>query len=236
MSNNNSKIVLITGGNKGIGFELTKLFLNDNYKTIVVARDFSKFNLKNKLLTTINCDLANKNQVNQLLKKLPKIDILINNAGVMNSLPYDEYPQEDIDHLMQLNLNTPVKMITELSKKMLEQKFGRIVSTASVAGQIGHPDVWYGISKAGVINFTKSFARIFENSGIIINAVAPGPVETKMLDVIPEFRKKTIKEAVYLKRFAYASEVANTIFWLATKSPDYINGSCLDLNNGVNHR
>ncbi|UDQ97707.1 SDR family oxidoreductase [Lentisphaerota bacterium WC36G] len=232
-----NKTVLITGGNKGIGLEVTKLFLaTECERVIVIGRDFSQFSIKNDCLEIIKCNLANVIEVDNLLKNLPKIDILINNAGVMNSLPYDNYPEDKMAMLMQLNLYTPVKMITELSKTMKEQKFGRIVSVASVAGQIGHPDVWYGISKAGVVNYTKTFARLFENDNIIINAVAPGPVETDMLAVIPEFRKAMIKDSVYSKRFAKASEIAQTIFWLASESPEYLNGSCIDLNNGLNHR
>jgi 3-oxoacyl-[acyl-carrier protein] reductase len=116
---------------------------------------------------------------------------------------------------------------------MIRRGRGRIVNNASIAGQIGHPDVWYGISKAGLINATKSFAKLLGPHGIVINAVAPGPVETDMLDVIPEPRKKAIKQAVYTGRFAHADEVAKAMFWLGTDSPDYINGICIDINNGA---
>ncbi len=192
--------------------------------------------MPSKLITTIECDLSNSSEVEKLLDNLPKIDILINNAGVMNSLPFNDYPQDKLAMLMQLNLYTPVKLISELSKQMMSQNYGRIVNVASVAGQVGHPDVWYGISKAAIINATKSFAQILGGKGIVINAVAPGPVETNMLNVIPEPRKKAVKAAAYLNRFAMAAEVAETIYWLATKSPEYINGTCIDINNGINHR
>ena len=95
---------------------------------------------------------------------------------------------------------------------MLERKSGRIVSVASVAGQIGHPDIWYGASKAGLINATKSFAKIFAPSGVVINAVAPGPTLTDMMSVIPEDRKKYMKSNTYTNRFASPAEIAKTIF------------------------
>lgn len=116
---------------------------------------------------------------------------------------------------------------------MVANGSGRIVNNASIAGEIGHPDVWYGITKAGMINMTKSFAKIFGPSGVVVNAVAAGPVETDMLNVIPEARKAAIKQAVYTGRFAQPSEVADTIFWLATDCPEYINGTCIDINNGA---
>ena len=80
---------------------------------------------------------------------------------------------------------------------------------------------------------TKSFAKILGPSGIVANAVAAGPVETDMLDIIPEQRKKTIKEAVYTGRFAYPAEVADTLYWLATDCPEHTNGTCIDINNGA---
>lgn len=134
---------------------------------------------------------------------------------------------------MNINLYAPIEFIKYVSKSMIDSGNGRIVNTASIAGQIGHPDIWYGISKAGIINATKSFAKLLGAKGIIINAVAPGPVETDMMNVIPEQRKKDIKSNVYLDRFAKPEEVAKTIYWLATDSPEYINGTCIDINNGA---
>lgn len=138
-----------------------------------------------------------------------------------------------IDEIIQVNIKAPVALIREISKVMISKGFGRIINNASIAGEIGHPDIWYGITKAGIINMTKSFAKILGPSGIVVNAVAAGPVETEMLKIIPEQRKKDIKNAVYTGRFAYPEEIADTIYWLATESPEYINGTCIDINNGA---
>ena len=151
----------------------------------------------------------------------------------MYSLPYDQYPDEKKQSIMKLNLEAPVELIKAVAPGMIKKGAGRIVNNASIAGQIGHPDIWYGITKAGLINLTKSFARLLGPKGIVINAVAPGPVETAMLSVIPEERKKAIKKMVYTGRFARADEVAGAMFWLVTESPEYINGTCLDINNGA---
>lgn len=226
--------VLITGGNKGIGLETTRVFLKNNYKVVVVARDFKNFEYGyNENVEEIEYDVSNINGISELVKKIGHVDILVNNAGIMNSIPYDIYPEEKINRIMDINLYAPIEFIKEVSKSMIEAASGRIVNTASIAGQIGHPDIWYGISKAGIINATKSFAKLLGPKGIIINAVAPGPVETEMMNVIPEQRKKDIKSSVYLDRFAKPEEVAKTIYWLATDSPEYINGTCIDINNGA---
>lgn len=228
------KTVLITGGNKGIGLETTRLFQKLDYKVFVVARDFSDGLLQSADTIIKKCfDLTDIERIPRLVSELGHIDVLINNAGVMHSIPYDNYPQEKIDQMIKLNIEAPVALMREVSKSMIINGNGRIVNNASIAGEIGHPDVWYGITKAGLINATKSFAKILGPKGIVINAVAPGPVETDMLHVIPEDRKKAILNAVYTGRFARPEEVAKAIVWLATESPEYINGTCLDINNGA---
>lgn len=227
------KTAVVTGGNKGIGLETTRLFLERGFDVAVVARDFSSFPLAgDEHVRPIPFDLSEVEKIPALVAGIGTIDVLINNAGVMYALPFDNYPPEKVAMMFRLNLEAPVALIREVSAGMAARGNGRIVNNASVAGQIGHPDVWYGITKAGLINATKSFARLLGSKGIIVNAVAPGPVETDMLDIIPEARKKAIKQAVFTGRFAHADEVAKTIVWLATDSPEYINGTCIDINNG----
>ena len=229
-----AKTVLITGGNKGIGLAATEKFVADGYDVIVVARDFEGFLFSEyPNVKTVEYDLVNVEGLPGLIAQLPPVDILINNAGLMLSLPYDDYPQGKVAEIINVNIAAPVALIRETAKSMIEKGWGRIVNNASIAGEIGHPDIWYGITKAGLINITKSFAKLLGAKGIVVNAVAAGPVETDMLAVIPEQRKKEIKKMVYTGRFAYAEEVAQTIYWLATDCPEYINGTCIDLNNGA---
>jgi 3-oxoacyl-[acyl-carrier protein] reductase len=220
------KTVLITGGNRGIGLELTKKILALKYKVIVIARDFNGFELADKV-ECVKYDLINVEGIPKLVATLGQIDILINNAGVMYSLPFNEYPKEKVNSILKLNLEAPIKLIEECVKSGAT----RVVNNASIAGQIGHPDVWYGISKAGLINATKSFAKIFDGK-VVINAVAPSPVETDMLASIPLARREAFLKTVVTKRFAYADEVAKTMLWLATESPEYINGTTIDINSG----
>ena len=226
--------VLITGGNRGIGLETTRLFVDSGFTVTVVARDFSDFDLASH--PAVNCveyDLVQIDGIARMISRLSGVDILINNAGVMYSKPWDDYPREMKNSIMRLNLEAPVALIQAVAPYMISRGAGRIVNNASIAGQIGHPDIWYGITKAGLINLTKSFARLLGPRGITVNAVAPGPVETDMLAVIPEERKKIIKNTVYTNRFARPEEVASTMYWLATECPEYINGTCIDINNGA---
>ncbi len=220
------KTVLITGGNKGIGLELTKAFLELEYRIIVVARDFKDFAYKNEV-ECIEYDLTDVENIPKLVASMGKIDILINNAGVMYSLPYNDYPQEKVNSMLKLNLEAPIKLIEECVKAGVT----RVVNNASVAAYTGHPDIWYGMTKAALINATKSFAKIYEGK-VILNAVAASPVDTDMQKVNTPERKEAFKKSVITGRFATADEVAKTILWLATESPEYINGTTVDMNNG----
>ena len=225
------KTALVTGGNKGIGLEVTKAFVALDYDVIVLARNFKNFELEtHPNIKMITFDLAQVDAIPALIASLPAIDILINNAGIMYAIPYQSYENNKINAMLKINLEAPVKLIEEVAKSMLTRG-GRIVNNTSIAGQIGHPDIWYGITKAGLINATKSFSKIFDGK-IIINAVAPSPVATDMLNTIPQARQEAFLKSVISKRFAMPEEIAKTIVWLATESPEYINGTVIDINNG----
>lgn len=227
--------VLITGGTSGIGLEISKLFIAEKYDVIIIAKDFSVFpqELKEKA-KLVTFDLQKVNKIPQIAQEIDSVDILINNAGVINSLPYESYPEDKKDMIIKVNLEAPIALITEFAKGMIEKRKGRIVSVASIAGEIGNSDIWYAATKAGVINFTKSFARLLGEKGIVINCVAPSMVEgTKMFDAIPLERKKDQIKRMLTHEFIKPKSVAETVYWLATKSPTFINGTCIDINNGV---
>ncbi len=212
---------------------VTKKFLAEGFQVNVVARDFSGFKLKDKKIKVLEYDLTNFKDIPGLVKKIGQVDCLVNNAGMMNSLPFTDYSQEKMEKIIALNIQTPVALIREVSKYMLKKGKGRIVNVASIAGHIGHPDIWYGVTKAGMINITKSFAKLLGPKGLVINAVAPGPINTQMLATIPSVRVAELKKGSFLNRIAKPEEVAEAIYWLGTNSPEYINGICLDINNGA---
>lgn len=229
--------ILITGGNKGIGLALTQKFVNNGDHVTIIARDFSNqeaFDYQHHpLVNCIEFDLTDIHNLPGLVEQIDQIDVLINNAGLLQSITYDNYPDERRDYSLNLNIVSPVQLTTLLEAKLRASSDykPRVVNNASIAGQIGHPDIWYGIAKAGLINATKAFAKAFQGE-IIVNAVAPSPVETEMLNSIPEQRQQAFLKNTISGRFATAQEVADTLFWLATDSPEYINGVCIDINNG----
>jgi 3-oxoacyl-[acyl-carrier protein] reductase len=225
---------IVTGGNRGIGLEISKNLLDSGYEVHVLSR--SGIDTPPKGMISWTADLSDYEQVIQIVDKIGPAEVLINNAGIMNTKTASDYNSEEILHILNVNLITAVRLSVRLAEQMANRGGGRIVSIGSIAGQIGHPDIWYGISKAGIVNAMRSLARTFGPKGVVANTVAPGPVETEMMKSIPQERKDRIKAATITQRFCTAAEVAKTVCWLATDAPVYINGEVLDLNNGTNYR
>ena len=227
------KRVLITGGNRGIGLSVSQAMLDLDYEIIVVAREFNGFALGGlPSVFEYEYDLSNVDGLGKLVDKIGHVDILINNAGFMQpKYSYDNYPKDAKENIMNVDLYAPVELMNIVSKSMKKQGSGRIVNVASIAGQIGHPDIWYGIAKAGLINATKIYGKLLGSHGITVNCVAPSPTETDMQIDNSAERKKEFKKTVSTGRFAQPDEVAKAIVWLATDCPVYINGTTIDIND-----
>jgi 3-oxoacyl-[acyl-carrier protein] reductase len=180
----------------------------------------------------IEYDLTGIAGIAALVESLGVIDTLVNNAGVLYCDPYASIPEAHQLEILAVNLQAPVALITAVSPQMIARKEGRIVNVGSVAAFTGHPDLWYGITKAGLLNLTKSWATQLGPHGVLINAVAPGPTHSYMYEQLPQSRKDMVSRTVYSGRAARPAEVAETILWLGTLSPEYVNGTTLDCNNG----
>lgn len=225
---------IITGGNRGIGLEISKRLLGRGFEVHVLSR--SGIDSPPDGVISWTADLSDYDQTIQIVDKIGHVDVLINNAGIMNTKTAGDYCYDEILHILNVNLVTSVRLSVHLAEKMANNGGGRIVSTGSIAGEIGHPDIWYGISKAGIMNAMRSLARTFGPRGVITSSVAPGPVETEMMKSIPQDRKDRLKAATITQRFCSSEEVAETVCWLATDAPATINGEVIDLNNGANYR
>jgi NAD(P)-dependent dehydrogenase (short-subunit alcohol dehydrogenase family) len=213
------KTALITGFNRGIGKVTAEKFLNAGWRVIGICRN-TEDAFQHENLTAIPFDLSNVEAIADLVSQIDSLDVLINNAGIINGTR---------DEKLSINLISPVELAIQLGEKM---NTGRIVNLASIAGYIGHSDLWYGVTKAGLINATKSLAQRFKGK-IIVNAVAPGPVDTDMIKEIPEERITNIVSKTAHKRVAKPEEVADTVFWLATESTEYVNGTCIHISDGA---
>ncbi len=225
------RTALITGAGRGIGLATAKAFLGAGWRVLALDKDFTPFDATGKV-DRIQYDLTDIAGIAALAKSLGEIHTLVNNAGVLYCDPYETIPEAHKREILAVNLEAPVALITALSPQMAARKDGRIVNVGSVAAFTGHPDLWYGITKAGILNLTKSWAAQLGRHGVLVNAVAPGPTHTDMYEQLPQSRKDMVSRSVYSGRAARPGEVAEAILWLGSASPEYVNGTTLDCNNG----
>jgi NAD(P)-dependent dehydrogenase (short-subunit alcohol dehydrogenase family) len=220
--------VLVTGAARGIGLATARAFSAAGWKVLALDKDFSGFDLKEA--ERIEFDLRNLQEIRKLAKH--EVHTLVNNAGVLFCDPYDSIPEANKREVLMVNIEAPAALITAFAPQMKARKSGRIVNVGSVAAFTGHPDLWYGITKAGILNLTKAWARELGPHGVLVNAVAPGPTQTAMYDQLPQSRKDGVMKSVYSGRVCRPEEVAQAILWLGSACPEYINGTTLDVNNG----
>ena len=218
----------MTGAARGIGRAAAQLFLEAGWRVLALDKDSTDL----EKAEPIRYDLQELAGIPALIARLGEIDALVNNAGTLYCDPHDDFPEAHALEILTVNLRAPVALIEAVAPQMRRRKRGRVVNVASVAAFTGHPDLWYGASKAALVNVTKSYAGYLGRDGILVNAVAPGPTLTDMYERLPQSRKDAVMRAVYSGRPCSPQEVAQAIFWLGTSSPDYLSGATLDVNNG----
>jgi 3-oxoacyl-[acyl-carrier protein] reductase len=216
------RTALVTGAVRGIGRATADALQKAGLKV-----------LRLDLQGEIAYDLTNLAGIPKLVDSLGEIHVLVNNAGIQNAVPISEYTEAQRRRIIAVNLEAPVELIRAVSKQMIARREGRIVNLASIASWQPHPDLWYGITKAGVVSMTKSFASYLGRHGIQVNAVAPGPVDTELLQRIDAARREGLLKVVYSGRVGKPEEIAATIAWLATAAPPIINGAIVDINDGT---
>ena len=232
---------IVTGGNRGIGACIVEDIQtkDPDAQIIIISRQKPDDALTSKSdgISWVQADLSTQEGINATKNTFSGADVLINNAGIMiGKNPFD-ISDEERKLMVAINQNAVVELslafIAEHNKNKTKTITRRIINNASIAAQIGHPDMWYGMTKAAIVNLTKSIAKYHGADGIICNCVAPSTVSTDMMNMIPDERKKMMKAVAVTGRFAEPQEIAQTIVWLATQSPEYMNGACIDINNTI---
>lgn len=220
------KKVLITGGATGIGKATALLFKQKGYDVFITYNqsepDFDG-------ITKIKCNLENENEIIELFNQIGSIDILVNNAGISLIKQINDTTAEEYDKIMRINTRSHFLCSREAVKLMLKSHSGAIVNVSSMWGQLGAScEIAYSMSKAAVIGLSRSLAQELAPSGITVNCVCPGIIDTRMNSM---FEKSELEEEVPIGRLGTAEEVADAIYFLSQNK--YITSQILGVNGGI---
>ena len=239
------KVAIVTGGNRGIGLAIARLLAEDGASVVVSGRDAARLEAAVKELESLGApamavaaDAAKREDADGLVEatreRFGRIDVLVNNAGITRDQLLVRMKDDDWDQVLDTNLRGVFLMTRAVGKVMMRQKSGRIINIASTAGAMGNPgQVNYSAAKAGVIGLTKAAGRELAHWNILVNAVAPGLIETDMAASIPAEAREAMLQQVPLKRIGQGREVAEVVRFLAGDGASYITGQTIHVNGGL---
>ena len=238
------KVVVITGGSRGIGFATAQAFLREGAKVVITASKQDnadkavsalKESFPNSVTGGIAPDLASYESVKTAFDKVAEefgtIDVLVNNAGVSESTPFANYTEELFDKVIDLNVKGVFTAARAASEIMERNGSGVILNTSSMVSISGQPSgVAYPVSKFAVNGFTVSLARELGPKGIRVNAVAPGIIETDMMKAVPKEVIEPMVARIPLRRMGKPEDIANAFVFLASEDASYITGVVLSVD------
>lgn len=241
-----NKVALITGATRGIGRQIAVTLAKEGYD---IALNYRRENedlhsvVREVELNQVQCfavkgDVSSfsdcEELVRQVIEKFGRIDVLVNNAGITKDMLLMRMKKEDFEQVIDVNLVGTFNVTKNVITSMLKARSGRIINISSVVGVSGNAgQTNYAASKAGMIGFTKSLAKEVASRGILVNAVAPGFVETSMTEVLKDEVKEEIAKSIPLRRMGTSQDVANVVKFLASEDSSYVTGQVLHVDGGM---
>tara|TARA_B110000014_G_C20048275_1_gene545199 strand:- start:178 stop:927 length:750 start_codon:yes stop_codon:yes gene_type:complete len=247
MSSENKKVVLVTGGARGIGRSIVLNMSKNNYDIIinynqsaVAANDLAKEvkNISDSKIKVVQADVSNESQVQKMFLEISQefsgVDVLINNAGITKDALSMRMKIEDWDNVINTNLRGSFLCSQAAIKSMMSNRWGRIINISSVIGihgNLGQSN--YSASKSGLIGLTKSMSKELASRNITVNAIAPGFIKTEMVETISEKIQEGILSRISMNRFGESEDVAYLVEFLASEKANYITGQVITVDGGL---
>lgn len=238
------KVAVVTGGSRGIGATIAKVLAENgayvaiNYQSRTESAEavVKEIEEQGGISCAIQSDVSKPDDVKSFMEvvkdRFGKIDILVNNAGITRDRTFRKLSNEEWNEVIDVNLNSVFYTTSEVIHHMLEQKYGRIINVSSIIGQAGgFGQSNYAASKAGLIGLTKSLALETARSGITVNAVCPGFIETEMVGEMPDNVKESIISKIPMQRLGQTEEIAEAVLFLTQAK--YITGQTINVNGGL---
>lgn len=229
------RVVLVTGGNRGIGHAIAKRFAAAGHQVAITSRSGEAADsddllvVKADVTDTASVDAA----VSEIEEKLGTVEVLVSNAGITKDGLVLRMSDDDFIDVVDANLTGGFRVAKRVSKGMMKGRWGRMIFISSIVGlggQAGQAN--YAASKAGLIGMSKSFAKEFASRGITANVVCPGPIETDMLAALTEDQRAAMLGVVPVGRLGQGDEIAAAVEFLASESAGYITGTVLPVDGG----
>ena len=241
-----NKVAFITGATRGIGRQIAITLAKEGFDIAINYRKENEDLIETKKMVedqkvkcfTVQGDVSSfedsERMVKDIIEEFNHIDILVNNAGITKDMLLMRMKKEDFESVIGVNLVGTFNITKNVIPYMMKNRSGRIINVSSVVGISGNAgQTNYSASKAGIIGFTKRLAKEVGSRNILVNAVAPGFIETQMTDVLKEEVKEEISKTIPLKRMGTVEDVANVVKFLASKDSSYITGQVINIDGGM---
>jgi 3-oxoacyl-[acyl-carrier protein] reductase len=230
----NSRTVLVTGGNRGIGFAIAEEFIASGFKVAVTARSGrgpeGSLTVRADVTDAASLDAA----IAEVENALGPIEVLVANAGITKDTLLMRMSDEEFEDVVNTNLNGVFRVLRRVTKGMIKQKFGRVILIGSVVGLLGSAgQVNYSATKSALVGMARSVTRELGGRNITANVVAPGFIDTDMTAELSDELQAKYKSQIPAGRFAAPSEVAKVVRWLATDEAAYISGAVIPVDGGL---